>query len=239
MTLSAKHLNAHTILRRTVSGFADEDRVALNLVVGNKAYLGWREIRRPTKRSLTDFAQFARREKPNGTVMIGTEGIIHTATDLAAKYDFIPFLLFDKTLASNIGWIRERAPNVQIAVYVPYLVTENISRIYTDVLRRLSGYLLRRRWVQKEFEANGFETSLPLIRSVSQEKKPLPKELQTGKLAEIIRHAATSLSIFGNEETVKEGLRAIATLKADIVVGLPIKESEEQIAALGSCLRGL
>jgi len=105
-----------------------------------------------------------------------------------------------------------------------------------DVLYRLSGYMLRRRWVREEAKRLNHDLSLPLLRSLVQEKRPLSKKLMKSPLGTLLAEAADSLSVFGDPPSVEERLRGIAKLEPKVVVGLPIKESEDQISAFSRCL---
>jgi hypothetical protein len=48
--------------------------------------------------------------------------------------------------------------------------------------------------------------------------------------------AAHSLSVFGDSPAIEGRLLEISRLKPKVIVGLPIKESEEQISAFSRCL---
>jgi alkanesulfonate monooxygenase SsuD/methylene tetrahydromethanopterin reductase-like flavin-dependent oxidoreductase (luciferase family) len=96
--------------------------------------------------------------------------------------------------------------------------------------------MLRRKWVREEARRLGYDLSLPLLRSLVQEKRPLSKKLMKSSLGTLLAEAAGSLSVFGDPEAVEERLRAIVRLGPKVVVGLPIKESEDQISAFSACL---
>jgi hypothetical protein len=55
-------------------------------------------------------------------------------------------------------------------------------------------------------------------------------------LGTLLAEAAGSLSVFGDPKAVEERLRVIAGLGPKVIVGLPIKESEDQISAFNRCL---
>jgi len=105
-----------------------------------------------------------------------------------------------------------------------------------DVLYHLSGYMLRRRWVREGAKRLNYDLSLPLLRSLVQEKRPLSKKLMKSPLGTLLAESAHSLSVFGDSGAVEEGLREISRLKPRVIVGLPIKESEDQISTFSRCL---
>jgi hypothetical protein len=213
------------------------NNVAVNLVAGNIAYLDWRERMRPIHRSLRDLVVFARSNFPTMEIFIGTEGISQTAAELASQHDLTPFLLYDRQLEQALKEAKAASNRGRVAVYLPYYISDNYQRLLPDVLRRLAGYILRRRWVQRRLKELGYDVTLPLLRSASKDVKPLPKELITGRLGDLLREAANSLSVYGNKATVIEKLRTLRKLGCSLVVGLPIKENEEQVLRFGSCVK--
>jgi hypothetical protein len=55
-------------------------------------------------------------------------------------------------------------------------------------------------------------------------------------LGTLLAEAAGSLSVFGDPESVEKRLGGIVGLGPKVIVGLPIKESEDQISAFSVCL---
>jgi hypothetical protein len=170
-------------------------------------------------------------------VWIGTEGVLGLAAELAVEYKLTPFLLLDKSLERNIQSLRDRGFRGDFSIYVPFYVSANRRRILHDVLYRLSGYMLRRKWVREEAKRLNYDLSLPLLRMLVQEKRPLSKKLMRSPLGTLLAEAADSLSVFGDPQGVEERLKAIVKLGPKALVGLPIKESEDQIYAFSKCLR--
>jgi hypothetical protein len=72
-----------------------------------------------------------------------------------------------------------------------------------------------------------------------QEKRPLSKKLMKSPLGALLAEAAGSLSVFGDPSSVGERLRGIAKLGPKVLVGLPIKESHDQVSAFSRCLGAL
>jgi hypothetical protein len=237
LSYAAKHLNSLTILRQAIQAAQGGAPIAVNIVAGNRAYLDWREMRRPTARAVTDAVRFVRRLAPTLPMFIGTEGTLLLATRLAAEHDLLPFFLLDRELPQEMAQMREQAHPRAIAVYVPFLISANYPRLLRDVILRLSGYIFRRPWVQARLQAQGYAAGPQTIRAIAQEKKPLPPEVLDSDFGALLREAANTLAIYGEPAQVRTRLRALRKAGADILIGLPIKESEEQTFAFSQCLR--
>jgi hypothetical protein len=187
-------------------------------------------------RTIREAVKTVRRNFEDQEVWIGTEGILRLATDLSIEYELMPFLLFDKTLESNIHYLRDHGFTGDFAMYVPFYISANRRRVLHDVLYRLSGYMLRRKWIREEAKQLNYDLSLPLLRSLVREKVPLSKKLVKSPLGVLLAEAAVSLSVFGDPNAVEEQLRRITKLRPKVIVGLPIKESEDQVSSLSRCL---
>ena len=236
ITFSTRHYGSLRLMQRIVRQIAAVNDLALNLVIGNKAYLNSSESRRPAIRTLIDSIKFVRRHFGNITVFIGTEGLTEEAARLAAEYDLTPFVLLDKYLQRDLSLIKDVCGNRDVAVYIPFLVSSNYARLLRDVLYRLSGYMLRRRWVQNELRRIGYNPSMSMMRSIIQEKKPLPNELLRSKLGSLLKLASESLALYGDEQLVVERLRNLRRLGVSTFIGLPIKENDQQILWFARCL---
>ncbi|MEM2851096.1 MAG: hypothetical protein QXW18_04740 [Candidatus Bathyarchaeia archaeon] len=235
LTFSSRHHGVLRLIDRTVNALTNCENFGLNLVVGNKAFLDWREVRRPPKATLIDSIKFVRRCF-DGKVFVGAEGLVKTAAELAVEYNLIPFLLLDKDLEENLAVVKDIVGSGDIAVYVPYLISKNYPRLLNDILYRLAGYILRRKWVQEELKKLGYDPLHPKIRAIGQEKRPLTSDLMTEKLSAFLKSAANMLTIYGGADTVTARLTLLKKLGVTIVVGLPIKENEQQILAFGECV---
>jgi hypothetical protein len=236
LTYSTRHSYCERNIRQARIGAAGFDRLGLCLVAGNSAYLDADERRRPLAKTIREAVKTVKRDCEDREVWIGTEGVLRLASELAIEHKLTPFLLFDKNLESNIQYLGDRGFTGDFAIYVPFYVSANRRRVLHDVLYRLSGYMLRRRWVREEAKRLNYDLSLPLLRSLVQEKRPLSKKLVKSPLGTLLAEAAHSLAIFGDSGAVEERLLEISRLKPRVIVGLPIKESEDQISAFGRCL---
>lgn len=236
LTYSTRHSYCERNIRQARIGAAGFERFGLCLVAGNAAYLDADERRRPLARTIREAVKTVKRDCEDREVWIGTEGVLRLASELAIEHNLTPFLLFDKNLESNIQYLRDCGFTGDFAIYVPFYISANRRRVLHDVLYRLSGYMLRRRWVREEAKRLNYDLSLPLLRSLVQEKRPLSKKLVKSPLGTLLAKAAHSLSVFGDSAAVEERLREISRLKPKVIVGLPIKESEDQISAFSGCL---
>ena len=237
LTFSTRHINSLRLIKQSLDSIQDFKWFALNLVVGNKAYLNWREIRRPALRTLIDAIKFVRKRYNDLQIFIGTEGIMKSAIQLVSEYDLIPFLLFDKNLKENILTIHDNFRNKKLALYVPFFISKNYPRILNDILDRLAGYILRRKWVQEELKKLGYDPTLETIKLIIQDKKPLSPEFTKGKLGNFLKEATTKLVIYGDIEEVTERIKSLMRDGIDIIIGLPVKENEEQIISFGTCIK--
>jgi alkanesulfonate monooxygenase SsuD/methylene tetrahydromethanopterin reductase-like flavin-dependent oxidoreductase (luciferase family) len=236
LTYSTRHSYCERNMRQAWTGASGFEKFGFCLVAGNAAYLDADERRRPLARTIREAVKTVKKNCEDREVWIGTEGVLGLARELAIEYGLTPFLLFDKSLESNIHSLRDRGFRGNFAVYVPFYISANRRRVLHDVLYRLSGYMLRRKWVREEAKRLGYDLSLPLLRSLVQEKRPLSKKLMKSSLGTLLGEAAGSLSVFGDPEAVEERLRSIVRLGPKVVVGLPIKESQDQISAFSACL---
>ena len=235
LSYASRHNGALKILRKTLeTGIAD--RLALDLVVGNNAYLTRNEAKRAPGRSLVEAVKFTRRHF-QGPVFVGTEGMWKTSAQLAAEYDLIPFFLLDRNLKENLSQIRDSVGKGSAAIYVPFIISENYPRLLDDVLQRLSGYIFRRKWVQAGLKDLGVDPSQPQIRAITQDKQKVTPEFLKSELGDFLRSAASALSLFGTSETVTERIRELHKVGFDVIIGYPIKENVEQALAFGDCLR--
>jgi len=233
VTFSTRHYNSLRLLRQTLSGFNAPDEIGLNLVVGNPAYLTEREIRRPSIRTLIDSIRFVRRRFNDLMVFIGTEGLISRAAQLSVEYDLIPLILLDRGLEEDIATVRDLVRNSEIALYAPFLISENYPRLLHDILYRLSGYIMRRSWVREDLRKLGYDLTESALRAVIQDKKPLPTRIMRSDLGRFLKKAASSFTISGNMKEVTERIDHIQKLGVTTIIGLPVKENDRQILSFG------
>jgi hypothetical protein len=239
LTYSTRNSYCERNMRQAWTGASGFEKFGFCLVAGNAAYLDLDERRRPLARTICEAVRTVRKNCEGREVWIGTEGVLRLATDLAIEYDLTPFFLFDKSLEQNIQLLKDRGFTGDFAVYVPFYISANRRRVLRDVLYRLSGYMLRRKWVREDARRLGYDLSLPLLRNLVQEKRPLSRKLMKSSLGTLLAEAAGSLSIFGDHEGVEKQLRKTVELRPAVIVGLPIKESEDQISAFGKCLNAV
>lgn len=118
--------------------------------------------------------------------LVGTEGVLRLASELAVEHNLTPFLLFDKSLKSNIQYVRDRGFRGDFAVCVPFYVSANRRSVLHDVLYRLPGYMLRRIWVREGAKRLNYDLSLPPAQESGPREEPAVKETHeepTGHLA--------------------------------------------------------
>ena len=238
LSYSTRHHNSLKLLNQTISGLENR-KVGLNLIVGNPAYLSPLEARRPYFRTLVDVVKFVRQRFDDLPVFIGTEGLGTKAIELSAEYDLVPFLLLDRSLKEDIASAKDIMGNGEVALYAPYLISKNYPRLLRDILYRLSGYIMRRRWVKKEMKQMGYDPSVSTLRAVIQEKKSLSPKFIESDLGTFLKEAASHLAMYGDINYVSDRMTEQRKLGVTILMGFPIKENEEQILLLGECSSNL
>jgi hypothetical protein len=236
LTYSTRHSYCERNMRQAWTGASGFEKFGFCLVAGNDAYLDADERRRPLSRTIWEAVRAVRKNCEDREVWIGTEGVLRLAIELAVEFALTPFFLFDRSLEPNIELLKDSGFTGDFAVYVPFYISPNRRRVLRDVLYRLSGYMLRRKWVREDARRLGYDLSLPLLRNLVEEKRPLSRKLMKSSLGTLLAEAAGSLSIFGDQESVQKKLRKTVELRPAVIVGLPIKESEDQISAFGKCL---
>jgi hypothetical protein len=240
LTFTARHRNVLKILHQTLAAAESLNKsIGINIVAGNKVYLTSSEINRNPSKALIEAAKFIKKNYPDTLVFIGAEGLIKTVTQLAAEHNLIPMLILDREFKSNLDYIRDFDKSIKVALYAPYLISKNYPRLLHDILVRLAGYILRRRWVQKELKALGYEPSLNMLKEVVQEKKPLSPKLLSSKLGAFLVNAVADLTIYGEPKEVKEKIENLMRFDLEYFFGFPIKENEYQILTFGECINEL
>ena len=233
-TFSTRHNNSLRLLKQTLEDI-DTSKVGLTLVPGNPAYLSTKEARKSGLKSLRIASEFVRRHFEDLDVFIGSEGLGPKIAELCAEYDLTPFLLLDKGFEEEIVKMKDVAKNHNFGLYIPYLISENYPRLLRDILFRLSGYVMRRRWVKEELKRMGYDPAISTLRAVIQEKKPLPSNFYESELGVFLEKAASYLTLYGNVDTVTKKLKEIHKAGVTTVMGLPIKENADQILQFGKC----
>lgn len=234
IAFSTRHRNSLRLLDQTMSGL-DTRNVALNLIVGNPAYLSSGEIRRPYFRTLVDTVKFVRSRFEDLTMFVGIEGLGAAAVELCVEYDLLPFLLLDKGLEDMVAMVKDITGRENAAVYAPFLVSKNYPRLLRDILYRLSGYVMRRRWVREGLKKLGYDPTVATLRAVIQEKRPLPSSFMESNLGIFLEEAASYLTMYGDVDSVTGKISDLRRLGIMTLIGFPIKENAEQILLLGKC----
>ncbi|MEM2895978.1 MAG: hypothetical protein QXG01_00115 [Candidatus Bathyarchaeia archaeon] len=223
LTFSTRHINSLRLIRQSLNSIQNLEGFALNLVVGNSAYLNWREARRPALRTLIDAIKFVRKRYSDLQIFVGTEGLMNSAPQLASEYDLIPFLLFDRNLEESISKIHDHFKDKKLALYVPFFISKNYPRMLNDILDRLAGYILRRKWVQEELKKLGYDPTVTTIKLIIQDKKPLSPEFAKGKLGGFLKEATTKLVIYGGMDEVTKRIKSIIKSGIDTIVEKVLK----------------
>jgi hypothetical protein len=182
-----------------------------------------------------DVVKFVRQHFEDLPVFVGTEGLGVQAAELCVEYDLIPFLLLDKGLEDEIAIVEDAMGRENAALYAPFLVSKNYPRLLRDILYRLAGYIMRRRWVKEELKKMGYDPTVSTLRAVIQEKRPLPSSFMESDLGAFLKEATSYLTMYGDVDSVEGKIRDLRKLGIATLFGFPIKENAEQILLLGKC----
>ena len=236
LTISSRHTCSLEYLRAIAPLLNKTRRIGLNLVVGNPTYLSDAEARSSARDTLASLVALARRILPEKEIFIGTEGLLDFSLSLAKRYDLNPFLLLDRDLEEHLQRVFRETPEAKTAIYTPYLISEADEELSNEILKLLGPYVIRRKWVQKRLEKIGYELTNESTTRLVEYSEGTPTEPQQSELRRILLDSASELAICGDRLEVSEGIRSLFEKGIDLVVGLPAKDCEEQVIALGQCV---
>ena len=236
LTLSARHRYSTKYLDEIALQLRRTKRLGLNLVAGNPQYLSMDEAKSRPADVLTHLTVATRKLLPDCEIFIGTEGLLKLSTSLAKEYDLKPFFLLDRSLNHDLLKVLNEIPKGETAVYTPYLVSEQGEKIAQEILTLLGPYIVRRRWVQRRMIENGYEPSYESVKKIIKLSEKSRKRVEDDPLGKLLLNCASKLAVFGPTEKVAEDIRNLFDQGITIVMGLPIKECEEQVIAFGRCV---
>jgi hypothetical protein len=190
-------------------------------------------MKRPVIKTLMRAVNFVTKRFEDNAIFVGVEGMTNTIPRLVSDYEVTPFLLLDRNLKTNINKIQEIKSECPIAIYAPYLVFADGNDASGEIINRLLDYTLRRRWVQEALMEKGYDPNQ--VYALLQRGQKENSQLQYQKLKETLTSIIGQLSIFGDEQTISRTFQMLR--EADIIVGLPVKEEEEQVKQFASIIK--
>lgn len=217
--------------KETINQFLDivlsyTDMSGLNIVAGNPAYLSETEKNKNTSKTLIRLSKYIT-SKINSEVeiFIGTEKVLKMATKLAAKFNFKPFLLFSNKIEAEAEFLSKFSKNIKKACYTPFSTYLRED----DLIKRIWKYILRR------------DAARDMLISMNIDLKKIEKYFQNENFEKIpheVKNAFTEVMknfiVCGQGNELEQELRKIINAGVTIIVGLPLSESTEEIAALSS-----
>jgi len=209
LTISSRHNCASDYLRGIAPLLRKVPRIGLNLVVGNPAYLSPPEAESGSIRTLTNLAIQARRLLPEEEIFIGTEGLSNTSLSLAKSYHLNPFLLLDRTMKAELRNIRREISDTTVALYTPYLVSDQNEGLAYEILTLFGPYVVRRKWVQERMVKGGFRPVYESVKQLVKESEKSSTALEDDALGELILDCASELGLYGDIQKVAEGIRTL------------------------------
>ena len=221
VTVAARRRDSIQLLKLYAPIIEEFGNAGLCIVAGNNAYLDFDEV----TRSPCESVKLALSEVYGRTsrLLLGVEGLEKCLDNLIKAYpDVKLFFLYDEHKLDVMRSYAERG--FECAVYVPYVIEHDSNY----VARELMGYALRRKWLRREIEKLGYQASM-LINS-----SEIP-----GEIMKILEHSIPKLCIHGPKKEVVRKLKILEAYGASMVIGLPIKESLEQVYAFSECLKQL
>jgi hypothetical protein len=155
---------------------------------------------------------------------------------LTKEYDLKPFFLLDRSLYHDLLKVSSKILKRETAVYTPYLVSEKREEMAQEFLTVLGSYIVRRRWVQRRMIEHGYEPSYESVKRIIKLSKKSGERVEDDPLGKLLLDCASKLAVFGFTEKVAEDIRNLFGQGITSVMGLPIKECEEQVIAFGRCV---
>ncbi|MEM2058529.1 MAG: hypothetical protein QXO76_09805 [Thermoproteota archaeon] len=221
ITLAARRRDVEQLVRLYLPMLEDAGNSGICIVAGNKVYLEGEELSTDPCSSILKVLKlvYGRVSK----IMLGVEGVESRIVNIISTYpDVELFYLYDEMKVETIA--EHAKSGVRTAVYVPYA----IDRSPNDVVKALSDYALRRKWLREEIRGMGYQASQALKFSNA------PAEL-----SKVISKAVSRLSIYGSKNEVVEKLRRLRDCGVSTIVGLPVFESPDQVHAFSECLKSV
>jgi len=195
---------------------AQHENAGFCFVAGNPAYLAPEEKQLDTQSRLVDLVKGAKDRVEAAPVFIGAEGQSELTSELASRYDAIPFMLLDGSIQSRISELKSTVDN-GIGVYCPYLLS---SATNEDRIRLLGLYALRRRWVRESLRKIGIRTND--IRAQISEGQRIDESARG-----ILNDALQALALC-DEHDFQDRLTKLASAGAKYAAFLPATESVQE-----------
>jgi hypothetical protein len=228
VAINARHSRAFEIAEEYTEVMSQHGNGGLCFVAGNSAYLSEEERTLSAAVRIRQLVETNRTKLPLAEIFVGSEGVANLASELAADYSAIPFMLLNGNIQTRVSRYRSKVPCGEIAVYCPCYLLEADNEA---LIRTLGLYALRRGRVKEMLRECGFAVSdvKPMI-SDGQSLQPSA----TGILAKAIRELALC-GASGLQNTVNR----FAPMKINYLAVLPAQQTEEHNKKLSEAVSEL
>ncbi|RLF21298.1 MAG: hypothetical protein DRJ68_03785 [Thermoprotei archaeon] len=222
VTVAARRRDAEQILKLYIPLIEEAGNAGLCIVPGNNIYLDDDERGLNPYKSVKKILDQAYRRVSR--ILLGVEGLEGRLDEIVKTYPEVKlFFLYDEEKLGDLQLYSSRG--VQCGVYVPYAI--DLPEL--DVVKSLLDYALRRRWFRDE-ASRVLETLDPSRIELSR----LPPDAMS-----VLAKGVSRLCVYGTLSEVLEKLRKIRSCGASFIVGLPLRDTPEQVHAFSSCLKSM
>lgn len=156
MTINARHLSAFEITNDYVETISQHKNAGLCFVAGNHSYLSEEERKLEAKSRILELVKTTRSKLQSAPIFVGSEGLTDLASELAAEYSAIPFMLLGGSTEDQISKLRSSGNGNGTAIYCPCHLSDETPR---TLIKSLGHYALRRKWVRAALRRQGLSTS--------------------------------------------------------------------------------
>ncbi len=220
--------------KKNVDNFLDlmnsYEHLTVDLVAGNDAYFSDEEKKRRGREVLFPLADYVTEKliSRKEFIFTGSEGLLKTSSELAKKYNFVPFLLMSERVQNEISLIKKLSGVDKFALYSPFAYGLDKNWL----LDKLGAYILRRAKTQDMLREQNID--------VQELQKTLPSTGVSVIDNEVIKNIFTTrldeLCVYGTEEEFYDNILKIKDFGVEILAGLPLKEEPEQFTALKNAI---
>ncbi len=227
MTVNARHLSAFEISNDYVEAISQHKNAGLCFVAGNHAYLSEEERKLDAKSRILELVTTSRNRLQSAPIFVGSEGLTELASELAAEYSAIPFMLLGGSTEDQISKLRSNGNGNGTAIYCPCDLS---SETTGSLIRSFGHYALRRKWVRVALRKQGL--------SVSDVRTQISNggSLEANAM-QVLVDAIRTLALCGAGQ-IPERLRRFSQMGVKYVAVLLAEESAEQNERLSQLANG-
>ena len=228
VAINARHSRAFEIAEEYTEVMSQHNNGGLCFVPGNSAYLSEEERSLSAAVRIRQLVETNRTKLPLAEIFVGSEGVTDLASELAADYSAIPFMLLNENIQTRVSRYRSKVPCGEIAVYCPCYLLEADNEA---LIRTLGLYALRRGRVKEMLRRHGF-AALD-VRSMISNGQSLQAPV-TSILVEAIRELTLC-----DAPSLQNTVNRFAPMKINYLAVLPAQQTEEHNKKLSEAVSEL